>query len=98
MNETFRLKIGAKRQATLPQRMLNLLHLAEGDELQVDVANNQIQTVRALKAVPTDLFTPEVLERLNQREAEINAGKAAKVDLADLRRAARTRAGSAAAR
>jgi len=71
MRETFRLKIGAKRQVTVPQRMLTLLHLSEGDELQIDVANNQIQVARALKALPTDLFTPEVLETLSKREAEM---------------------------
>lgn len=88
MTETFRLKIGAKRQTTLPQRMLGLLHLTEGDELQVDVANNQIQNCRALKAVPTDLFTPEILESLNRREAEMRAGRATKVDASRLRRRA----------
>jgi len=85
MTEMFRLKIVSKRQVTIPQRMLNLLHLSEGDELQIEVGDSRIQQVRTLKAVPTDLFTPEVLAKLNEREAEIRDGKKIKIDVAELR-------------
>ena len=85
MTERFRLKIVSKRQVTIPQRMLNLLHLSEGDELQIEVSDSRIQEVRTLKAVPTDLFTPEVLAKLSEREAEIRDGKKIKIDVAELR-------------
>ena len=86
MTETFRLKIVSKRQITVPQRMLNLLHLSEGDELQIDVANNQIQTARALKAVPTDLFSPEMFRRLEEREAQMRNAPGEKIDAAELKK------------
>jgi bifunctional DNA-binding transcriptional regulator/antitoxin component of YhaV-PrlF toxin-antitoxin module len=85
MTERFRLKIVSKRQVTIPQRMLNLLHLSEGDELQIEVDDSRILGVRTLKAVPTDLFSPEVLAKLSECEAEIRDGKKIKIDVADLR-------------
>lgn len=70
MKELFRLKIASKRQATIPQRMLNLLHLSEGDEIQIEVEDGRIRSVQPCKVVPTNLFGPEVLARLIAREAE----------------------------
>ena len=85
MTARFRLKIVSKRQVTIPQRMLNLLHLSEGDELQIEVDDSRILNVRTLKAIPTDLFSSEVLAKLSEREAEIRDGKKIKIDVADLR-------------
>lgn len=70
MKELFRLKIASKRQATVPQRLLNLLHLSEGDEIQIVVEDGQIRSVQPCKVVPTTLFSPEVLAQLTAREAE----------------------------
>lgn len=80
MEELFRLKIAAKRQVTLPQRLLNALHLSEGDEIRLQVNDGQIAAVEACKVVPTRLFTPEVLKELAVRESEIAAGNAVEID------------------
>lgn len=81
MHELFRLKIAAKRQVTLPQRLLNQLQLSEGDEIRLEVADGQIVSVEACKVVPTRLFTPEIREQLAEREAEMAKGKTADINI-----------------
>jgi bifunctional DNA-binding transcriptional regulator/antitoxin component of YhaV-PrlF toxin-antitoxin module len=71
MKELFRLKIASKRQATIPQRLLNLLHLAEGDEIRIEVEDGLISRVEPCKVVPTKLFTRDVLHQLATREREM---------------------------
>ena len=71
--EIFKLKVAARRQVTLPQRVLDLLNLSEGDVLEISVKDNAISG-RGLKLIPSHLFTPEMLEQLRQREAEMNEG------------------------
>ncbi len=49
MKELFRfLKIASKRQVTVPQRLLNLLHLVEGDEIHIETEEGWIDKNRAL--------------------------------------------------
>lgn len=74
MAEVFRLKVAARRQVTLPQRVLDLLRLGEGDVLELVVHDDGTMSVRGLKLVPTNLFTDEILAQLRQREAEISEG------------------------
>lgn len=85
MRELFRMKIASKRQVTIPQRMLNLLHLNEGDELQIEIVDGKIYQTRTLKSVPTDLFTAEDLDIISQHEAEIAKGNRIKIDVASLK-------------
>ena len=73
MRDVFKLKVAARRQVTVPQRVLDLLHLSEGDVLEISVQGNSISG-RGLKLVPTNLFTPEMLGQLQQREAEMDKG------------------------
>jgi bifunctional DNA-binding transcriptional regulator/antitoxin component of YhaV-PrlF toxin-antitoxin module len=75
MEELFRLKIAAKRQVTVPQRLLNLLHLEEGDEIRLEVTGDQITKVEACKVVPTHFFSPAVLKQIAMREAEPSHGR-----------------------
>ncbi|HVB33855.1 MAG TPA: AbrB/MazE/SpoVT family DNA-binding domain-containing protein [Patescibacteria group bacterium] len=86
MRELFRMKIASKRQVTIPQRMLNLLRLSEGDELQIEVVDGKIHQTRALKSVPTDLFTEEDLRMISQHEDEIAKGNRIKIDVANLKK------------
>lgn len=72
MSDFFRLKIGAKRQVTLPQLLLNRLSLKEGDELEFEITDEKIQTVRALKLVPLEYFDSKTLAVLKQRAAQID--------------------------
>ena len=74
MHDTFRLKVAARRQVTLPQRLLRLLNLTEGDVLEISITGNSF-TGRALKLVPADLFTPERLNELQQREHQMAGGE-----------------------
>ena len=70
MSDLFRLKIASKRQMTAPQRLLDVLGLNEGDEIRIEVADGQIVRTEACKVLPTRLFSPEILKKLAQREAE----------------------------
>jgi hypothetical protein len=54
MEELCRLKVASKRQVTL--------HFGEGDEIRLEVTDGQITKAEACAAVPTRLFTPDVLE------------------------------------
>jgi antitoxin component of MazEF toxin-antitoxin module len=74
MNELFRLKIGSKRQMTAPQRLLDVLHLNEGDEIQIEIAEGQIVDVHPCKAVPTRLLNGELLSKIEQREERMMQG------------------------
>src|SRR5256885_35553 len=84
MKELFRLRIASKRQVTIPQRLMNVLGLSEGDELQVLVKGNQINEVRACKVVPTHLFSSDVIAALEAREKEIKEGKASELNTSEL--------------
>ena len=75
MAEIFKLRVVSRRQVTLPSRVLDLLHLREGDILEISVEEDSIKG-RGLRLVPANLFTPEILEQLQKREEEINSGSA----------------------
>jgi antitoxin component of MazEF toxin-antitoxin module len=82
MNELFRMRIAAKRQMTVPQRLLDVLSLAEGDELQVEVANGQIVATRAYKAVPIALLSPTLLSEIVREEQRMAQGRKLSLDQA----------------
>jgi len=71
MRELFRIKIASKRQATVPQRLLEILGITEGDEIQIEVSDGQVRGVHACKAVPTALLSEELLAKLERREAQL---------------------------
>jgi len=77
MHDFFRLKVVSKRQVTLPQLLLEKLHLEEGDELEVEVADGTIVAVRPLKLVPTDFFSDRLLQKLEERSRSMEAGRKA---------------------
>jgi bifunctional DNA-binding transcriptional regulator/antitoxin component of YhaV-PrlF toxin-antitoxin module len=83
--ELFRLRIASKRQITVPQRLMNVLGLSEGDELQIEVKGNQINEVRPCKVVPTHLFSSEIVAALEAREREIRSGKGKRLEPSDLK-------------
>lgn len=74
MNELFRMKIASKRQLTAPQRLLDILGLNEGDEIQIEIAEGQIVDIHPCKAVPTRLLTGELLSKIKQREERLIQG------------------------
>jgi antitoxin component of MazEF toxin-antitoxin module len=84
MRELFRLKIASKRQVTMPQRLLNVLNLAEGDEIRVTTENGSIVGCEPFKMIPASLFTPEILSQLSKREAEMATSARTPVNPAEL--------------
>lgn len=75
MRDFYRLKIVSKRQITLPQMLLEKLHLREGDELEVEVEDGNIVAVRPLKLVPVDFFNDTILHQLEERSKSMDAGR-----------------------
>lgn len=65
--EKFALRVASKRQVTLPARFLELLHLSEGDVLELAVNGTRV-TGRGLKLVPSSFFSKETLELLKKQE------------------------------
>jgi bifunctional DNA-binding transcriptional regulator/antitoxin component of YhaV-PrlF toxin-antitoxin module len=66
MAETFRLLIGAKRQVTFPARLLELLSLKEGNEIDVSVEGGQISLV-PMVSVPRHLISTALLQKMESR-------------------------------
>jgi hypothetical protein len=56
MEDMSGLEVAPKRQLTL--------HLSGGDVIRLEVTDGQITKVEPCPAVPSQVFTPEVLERL----------------------------------
>ncbi len=75
MKELFRVRITGKRQMTIPQRMMNVLDLAEGDELQFTVSGKQIEKTIPCKSVPTSLVTDDVAVAIAESRKEVKANK-----------------------
>ncbi len=72
--EVFRIRVAARRQVTLPEELLELLRIDEGDTLEIRVDKNMISGGYGLKLVPTSLFDDELMVRLREREKEIAQG------------------------
>jgi len=78
MPETFRIRVAARRQVTLPTRVLEILNVGEGDVLEISVDKNVICGGRGLKLMPASLFDDDLMQLLEKREREIAAGKSIK--------------------
>ena len=72
MSETYNVAIGAKRQVTLPARLLRQLSLREGDLVQLMMDGDEVKLV-PMVSVPRHMVSPELL-------AEMNARRGAKAD------------------
>lgn len=66
MADTFTMVIGAKRQVTFPARLLEILSLKEGNEIEISVDNGQISLVPMVK-VPRHFVSPALLEKMEAR-------------------------------
>lgn len=66
MADTFTLVIGAKRQVTFPARLLDILSLKEGNEIEISVENGQISLVPMVK-VPRHFVSPALLQKMEAR-------------------------------
>jgi antitoxin component of MazEF toxin-antitoxin module len=69
MTDLFRTKIVSKRQMTVPQRMMDILGLKQGDEIHFKVAKGKIVGVQPVHVAEGEL-EPDVAERFEQLENE----------------------------
>jgi AbrB family looped-hinge helix DNA binding protein len=85
MTKQYRLKLMAKGQMTAPSAMRLDLHLNQGDELEVFVEDGRIVGAQVLKPIPAELFTPELLKELEQREKRFDDRRAHQSVVEELR-------------
>ena len=81
--QTFSLRIASKRQVTVPMRLLELLHIDEGDVLEITAKEGIVVSGRGLKLVPASLLTEEMLEDLRRREKSLDSGNGIDVNNID---------------
>jgi hypothetical protein len=74
MNELFRLKIVSKRQLTVPQRLMDITGLSQGDELHLRVSDGRITGVRPFPVRPEDQVSQEASARMDEAEAAFEQG------------------------
>jgi len=74
MNQLFRLKIVSKRQATIPQRLMDILGLSQGDELQVHVSGNRIW-LEPYHSTPEDQVSEDETAAMDEAEQKFAQGK-----------------------
>lgn len=81
--ELFRLRVASKRQVTVPQRLLNVLKITEGDEIQIEVdsTTGRILAAEPCKAVPNSFVTPELLAAIEERERQFDKDEGHEPDL-----------------
>lgn len=81
---TFRAKLAAKNQMTIPPQMQRLLHMIKGDELEFAIRGNAIVGVSVLKPVPADLLTDDILAELRNRRNENGENKEREIAASEL--------------
>jgi len=72
VQETFTVKIGPAGQTTIPQSLLDLFDIREGDELLVVATPTRVVNVIPQRL---SLFSPEVVTLLNESEKRIDEGE-----------------------
>ncbi len=80
MSDLFRLKIVGKRQVTIPQRLMDLLGVKQGDEIHLKVANGKVLQTYPVRITPDMEMSPDAVQRFDELEREETS------DLGDLLR------------
>src|SRR5260370_6851153 len=73
-----RVKVRAKAQLTLPEKIRRALHINEGDEVEFSIHDDGTITVRGYVSIPTDqawFFTPEWLAWEREADEDIAVGR-----------------------
>jgi len=74
MEELFRLRIEAERKTTIPQHLLNLLRLREGDELRIVTGDQKLLRVESRRNSQTKQKSGKEKADLLARIEAIRAG------------------------
>lgn len=74
MDELFRLKISGDRNTKIPQRLLNLLHLGEGDEIRILTSNGLITSAEGRQTAHESQMTPAESARFQRSIESIQSG------------------------
>lgn len=81
---TFRAKLAAKNQMTIPPQMQRVLHMIKGDEFEFSIQGNTIVGVSVLKPVPADLLTDDILAELQNRRSAADNTKEREISAEEL--------------
>ena len=81
---TFRGRLAAKNQMTIPPQMQRELNLVKGDELEFSVEGNRIVRVDVLKPVPADLLGNDILAALQKRREDSKEREVSATELGQL--------------
>jgi AbrB family looped-hinge helix DNA binding protein len=81
--EKFTVKVASKRQATIPSRLMELLHIGEGDVIELVAEDGAITSGRGLKLIPASFFTKEMLEELKKREKSLDLNEGIDINSID---------------
>jgi antitoxin component of MazEF toxin-antitoxin module len=84
MNELFRLKIVSKRQVTVPQRLMDLIGLTQGDEIHVRVKDGKIIEALPVKVNAAMEMSAAAEARIQEVEAEMSAGNVQQTSVEEL--------------
>jgi bifunctional DNA-binding transcriptional regulator/antitoxin component of YhaV-PrlF toxin-antitoxin module len=80
MRELFRVRIAGKRQMTIPQRMMNVIGIEEGDELQFTVEGKDIVKTVHCKTVPAHLVPEDVAAAIAKSRKDVKEGRTGDID------------------
>jgi antitoxin component of MazEF toxin-antitoxin module len=75
MAELFRTRIASKRLMAVPQRLMALLHLSEGDGFEILVNDDRTLSVTPCKTIPLSFLTEEQSRLLKEREERLISGE-----------------------
>ena len=81
---TFRTKLAAKNQMTIPPQMQRVLHMIKGDEFEFSIQGNTIVGVSVLKPVPADLLTDDILAELQNRRNTNDKAREREISMEEL--------------
>ena len=85
MHTNFKLRIGGKRQITMPEPALDLLKIRVGDFIEFSVACERELRVRGMTLSPVSPLSDDLYRELHRRNEEIEKGNYKEIrDLADL--------------
>lgn len=94
MAELFRLKITSRNDVVMPARLKSRLQLREGDELQIEVSDDDSLSIEKVSAGKIPISEKERVEDLKRRASSPGSRDLASQFLSDVRSNSMSRAAS----